>query len=358
MSLPENDFPLFIPSDDYTAYMMGWDRPAPSIELGESPNASREVSIEPCHAVSHCQPVEDVWELGVIQTLAKGQYGRVDRVRLLDDASGVSYACKVPITQALRDKQNFQREIMLLQRIDSPGVLRYYGHGVNQHKEPVLLTSFANMGSLEGLINGHYFELFAPHLKLDMIRDVLTGLRDIHAAKIIHGDIKASNVMVNCCKGTIHAKIGDFGFAKTTDDNGILKTAFCAGTVLFMAPELLIGDSFFRSYDQSVDLYATAFLMYYLLTGTRDEAYAFGNSTETFKQRVFTENRRHDLEAVQPSYMRYVIHQCWSQHPKQRLSAQQALAIMNSETPEAAVTESSESHNDTDTHDAIPPLTF
>jgi len=45
--------------------------------------------------------------------------------------------------------------------------------------------------------------------------DVLEGLRGLHAANIVHGDIKGANILVFISGKSVRAKISDFGFSST-----------------------------------------------------------------------------------------------------------------------------------------------
>lgn len=97
--------------------------------------------------------------------------------------------------------------------------------------------------------------------------DVLSGLSALHAAGLLHLDLKPENVVVDE-RG--RAVIIDFGTARRIASDAALtggatatspRTA--AGTLAWMAPEQVLG----RPVDERTDVFAAGALMYWLLTG-------------------------------------------------------------------------------------------
>merc|ERR1712174_28873 len=87
-------------------------------------------------------------------------------------------------------------------------------------------------------------------LLLPILRDIAQGLRFLHAAnpQVIHGDLKAANVLVD---RKFRAKVADFGLSSK-------RGLGCTGTPLWMAPELLRGES----NTTSSDVYAFGISLY------------------------------------------------------------------------------------------------
>ena len=89
---------------------------------------------------------------------------------------------------------------------------------------------------------------------IDIIKQILNGLKEIHNANVVHCDIKPSNIFVEK-NGNI--KIIDFGLAKKMDDMNVLGM-----TQMYVASEVISGD---RT-DSYSDVYSAGIIMYELLT--------------------------------------------------------------------------------------------
>lgn len=87
--------------------------------------------------------------------------------------------------------------------------------------------------------------------------DVCSALAAVHDSGLIHGDVKAQNVMREDSSGRI--VLMDFGTGRLTDDS---TRARLAGTPLYLAPEVLAG----ATPDVRADIYSAGVLLYYLLT--------------------------------------------------------------------------------------------
>lgn len=67
-------------------------------------------------------------------------------------------------------------------------------------------------GDLEALLKNP--EWYTPADLIDIMSQVLSGMRDLHEAGYTHGDLKPENVLVTFKDGKWHVKISDFGKAK------------------------------------------------------------------------------------------------------------------------------------------------
>lgn len=101
------------------------------------------------------------------------------------------------------------------------------------------------------------FQLSPDREFLKIVWQVACGLHEIHAAGIVHRDIKPNNIIVDK-EGVV--KIIDFGLARALPE---AKTGGLVGTPLFMAPELWKHSSI--SFDQSIDVYAFGVTSLFLL---------------------------------------------------------------------------------------------
>ncbi|KAH8075707.1 MAP kinase kinase kinase [Aureococcus anophagefferens] len=101
---------------------------------------------------------------------------------------------------------------------------------------------------LAASLSAHYGALSEPVVRRYTIH-MLRGLEYLHAANIIHRDIKCGNVLVD--EGGV-AKLADFGASHRLGADGTLTADMkltMRGTPYFMAPEVLQQDKFGRRSD-------------------------------------------------------------------------------------------------------------
>jgi len=105
---------------------------------------------------------------------------------------------------------------------------------------PYIVLRLVEGGTLHGWLKAHPNPSVAQ--RLDLLRQVATGLDYAHSAGILHRDVKPSNVLIDVRgDGSLRAVISDFGLARRIDEaTGQRMTAPGArlGTVYYTAPEL------------------------------------------------------------------------------------------------------------------------
>jgi hypothetical protein len=103
-----------------------------------------------------------------------------------------------------------------------------------------------------------------PPAAVELIAQVGNGLDAIHAAGLVHRDVKPANVLLGGEEGAEHAYITDFGVARNVaTQSGLTQTGRFVGTLDYVAPEQISG----REIDARVDVYALGCLLHKLLTG-------------------------------------------------------------------------------------------
>jgi serine/threonine protein kinase/DNA-binding SARP family transcriptional activator/WD40 repeat protein len=132
------------------------------------------------------------------------------------------------------------------------------------------VVSVFDVGEMDGqqfivmeLVDGKMLHEHRPESqgeKLAIILEICEALEHAHAQGIVHRDIKPENVMI-AADGM--ARLMDFGLASRKVDVPGASEGGTAGTLYYMAPELLRGET---PSPQS-DLYALGVLIYELLTG-------------------------------------------------------------------------------------------
>ena len=118
----------------------------------------------------------------------------------------------------------------------------------------------------------------APTEAARLARDLAEALDAVHAAGLIHRDVKPANVLLKTPAregAPATAMLADFGIACAVGASRLTSPGVVLGTVTYMAPEQLRG----AELTPAVDVYALGLLLIEALTGA--PAYASGNSIES-----------------------------------------------------------------------------
>jgi hypothetical protein len=157
-------------------------------------------------------------------------------------------------------KLRFSREIEISARFTHAHIVRVYGMGTFD-KFPYFVMEY-----IEGMPLHKYVTLNDITLqdKLIILQKVAHALHYAHEQKIVHRDIKSSNIMV---RNNGEPVLMDFGLAKTTQvkDYKLTRTGEVVGTPEYMAPEQACGMK--RAIDAQSDVYGLGAVMYHMLVG-------------------------------------------------------------------------------------------
>jgi serine/threonine protein kinase len=170
------------------------------------------------------------------------------------------------------------REIKLLTHLRHPNVVRLLDISTAKYAPPEQLWASENASavipfsypwnffmvceyaehSLKGLLErGVRFS--AAQVKLVM-RQICEGLAYVHSQRVMHRDIKCSNILLNS-QGIV--KIADFGMGTYFELRVPLPASKTVVTRWYRAPELLLGGS----YTEAIDMWAAGCVFGELLTG-------------------------------------------------------------------------------------------
>ncbi|KAH0578511.1 hypothetical protein H2248_003652 [Termitomyces sp. 'cryptogamus'] len=226
------------------------------------------------------------------------------------------------------------REVSILQQSDDhPNVIRYYYQEAQANFLYIALelcpASLADI--IENPDRDQWRDIAIAFEPKKALREITSGLRHLHALKLVHRDIKPQNILVSGAKPGPGGKtvyrmlISDFGLCKKldVDQTSFLPTAYgsmAAGTVGWRAPEILrdevklddLSDDHSMSsrgstgtatgapgttrttrLTKSVDIFALGCLFYYVLT---NGSHPFG---DRFEREVSILKNEKNLDGLQ-----------------------------------------------------------
>lgn len=191
--------------------------------------------------------------------IGEGSSGQV--FRAIDRRTGQQVAIKLLRREQADDpihRARFRREVAFLgTHGDHPNILHLMASG-ERDGQPYFVTEFIPGGSLHQRMRGG-FRPTRPQ-SLDIALQVLTGLGVLHAHRVVHRDVKASNVLV---RADGHVVLGDFGVALHERLSTITFNGCPLGTVGYCAPEQRASP---HQVGPAADLFSVGALLYRLVT--------------------------------------------------------------------------------------------
>ena len=189
-----------------------------------------------------------------------GSGGTASVLRATDIALNREVALKILLENETTNEdltRRFLEEGKILASLRHPNVVMVYSLGVDERlKFPFLVMEMVHGATLED-----HLEDFRRNPLL-LFREMITILEAIHFChqkKIVHLDLKPSNLMIDQ-NGQI--KIIDFGIAMPIHNQK--GSPFALGTAYYMAPEQF---EFDRTFSPETDIYSLGIILWELLTG-------------------------------------------------------------------------------------------
>lgn len=154
----------------------------------------------------------------------------------------------------------FQREAKALASIRSQYVVQVYAFG--RHGASYFFAmEYVPGRSLKQIVTEHklHGDTIPVLRSLTILSQIAQGIDAVHAAGIVHRDVKPSNIVIE--QHTGRPVLVDFGLAVPGDDPA---AALAIGTPQYMAPEQILGKG---EVTGACDVYALGQVLYEMLTG-------------------------------------------------------------------------------------------
>ncbi|KAJ7861778.1 kinase-like domain-containing protein [Mycena leptocephala] len=203
--------------------------------------------------------------------------------------------------------KKFGREALIWRQLSHPNLLPFFGMYVLDDRL-CLISPWMDNGDLKHfLINSSS----TSRDRLSLIVDVAMGLEYLHKESVVHGDLKAANILV---APSGRACIADFGLSSIVDELSMNLTVSTsrgqAGTLPYLAPELLLSNECSNHFGS--DVYAFACVCYEILTG-KMPFFEVSNLAAIIRKVTVEGARPSRLEAIS-SDLWCLLEDCW--HPE------------------------------------------
>jgi serine/threonine-protein kinase len=202
----------------------------------------------------------------ILEKIGAGGMGEVYRAR--DERLERDVAIKVLPAGALRDeasRRRFRKEALALAQLNHPNIGAIYDFDTQEGVDFLVLEYVSGVTLAEKIAEGP-----VPQKEVVALGSQLAGaLEEAHEQGVVHRDLKPRNIQLTP-KGQV--KVLDFGIAKlfrplseTSPTEIHTETQAVAGTLPYMAPEQLRGEST----DRRTDVWGAGTVLYELATGRR-----------------------------------------------------------------------------------------
>ncbi|KAI8944621.1 kinase-like protein [Xylaria longipes] len=209
---------------------------------------------------SQLPTVEEIWD--VESTIGKGTFGvvRIERRRVSPDQ--LRAVKEISKSVAASNGWDYMKELEATAQFSSPKYAPYFvrSHGWFENPESIFIAmEYFSLGDLKRFMDAQ--SQFSEGATQQIVRQLLKGVRFMHASNFAHRDLKPGNILVAAYSPRWIVKIADFGISKQSMEGGTqLQTQ--VGTVGYMAPEVFDANG---RYSVSVDIWAIGIITVELL---------------------------------------------------------------------------------------------
>ncbi|XP_053121057.1 mitogen-activated protein kinase kinase kinase 14 [Hemicordylus capensis] len=187
--------------------------------------------------------------------LGAGSFGEVYKVE--DKQTGFRCAAKKVQVEHFRAE-----ELTTCTGVTHANIIPLYG-AVKEGPWVTIFMELMEGGSLGQLLKQRGY--LPEDRALDYLGQVLEGLQYLHIRNVLHGDVKADNVLLS--SDGSHAVLCDFGHAAHLHPDGMGKHLvtgdYVPGTETHLAPEVVMG----KRCDSKADVWSSCCMMLHLLNG-------------------------------------------------------------------------------------------
>lgn len=192
--------------------------------------------------------------------IGRGQYASAQHVK--ETSTGATYVAKCVSLAALNDHDQdlAHQEVFLLQTLSHPYIVAYRDSFLVEGANTlVIVMEYCNGGDVRQSIKakGKSGEHFPEEHIMTWFVQLCLALQYIHSEKVLHRDLKTSNIFLTDNGATI--KLGDFGISRVLE--GTTEAAVTiVGTPYYMSPEVCRSEP----YNWKSDIWALGCVLYEL----------------------------------------------------------------------------------------------
>jgi serine/threonine protein kinase/Flp pilus assembly protein TadD len=156
-------------------------------------------------------------------------------------------------------RERFAQEAGAQMNLRHPHIAQVYDY-IEQDQQSFLVMEYLEQGTLQDYLRRHPGPVRAEQA-LAWTKQVLGALGYAHQQRVVHRDLKSSNLMID---RDGQMKVADFGIALVSDARRMTSTGISVGTAEYISPEQITHP---RQTDRRADIYSIGVVLYEMLTG-------------------------------------------------------------------------------------------
>ena len=203
---------------------------------------------------------EDEYSIRLYKNLEEGGLGLVNIIKKEDEYYALK---KISLKENKFNEENIEKakeRINYLSKLNNKYIIKYYDYYIENDYLYILMEYGGEM-NLKKFIKNYKLknQLIDLDIILNIIKQIVIGLKGIHHSNLIHRDLKPENILIN---NKNEIKICDFGISKKLNINKKYIKSNPGASIFYLAPERIKGDL----YNNKVDIYALGCIIYELFT--------------------------------------------------------------------------------------------
>ncbi|XVE80252.1 hypothetical protein DITRI_Ditri14bG0124800 [Diplodiscus trichospermus] len=199
--------------------------------------------------------------------LGQGGFGPVYKGTLIE---GQEIAVKRLSKDSGQGTQEFKNEVTLIAKLQHRNLVKLFGYCIRREERMLIYEYMPNKSLDYILFDQTRSKLLGWDSRMQIVNGIARGLLYLHhdsRLKIIHRDLKASNILLD---NSMKPKISDFGLARIFGiDQTHAKTKRVVGTYGYMSPEYALDGLF----SIKSDIFSFGVLVLEIVTGKRNRGF-------------------------------------------------------------------------------------
>ena len=274
-------------------------------QTGKQPVAT--MSLKPSFLIDHIS-------IAMQEKLGSGGFGNVYKALWRKQAVAVKQLHAQQMTD--ETKEVFQNESKIWSDLRHPNIVQLFGICMPPAPYSMVMPYYPQ-GSLRKLLKR---QTLTWDVRRQLAKDITSGLIYLHSKNILHRDLKSSNILISKQEGRLRALLTDFGLStvkRETTTSSLISAMQVAGTLLWMAPELLRG----KSCTKKSDIYGLGMVLLELAT----QKLPYADAHHAIIPQLIKEGELPEIPEETPPYFAQLIKLCCAQSSKMRLRGDNVL---------------------------------